>query len=256
MEKSFTGVGDPGRGLDLLWGRQEPGRRGPKQRFSTEAVVQAAITLADEVGVDGLSMRKVAEAVGVSPMSLYTYVPSKAELIDLMFDRVLAEAPDPDPSMSGWRERLAYIAWMRWRLTERHPWLLDIAMRRPPIGPNVLRKVEIMIDALAGMGLEPAEIALTAEALQHYITGALQAAREDRELERASGRTEEEWMAQAEAAFAEHPEAVGPGSRERIDMVRRKIFPLHVDVADRFAFGLERLLDGVEAHIAVRRGGA
>jgi AcrR family transcriptional regulator len=256
MEKSFTGGDDPGRGLDLLWGRQEPGRRGPKQRFSTEAVVQAAITLADEVGVDGLSMRKVAEAVGVSPMSLYTYVPSKAELIDLMFDRVLGEAPDPEPHVTGWRDRLAYMAWMRWRLTERHPWLLDIATRRPPIGPNLLSKVEIMIDALAGMGLEPAEIALTAEALQHYITGALQAAREDRELEASSGRTDEQWIAEAEAAFAEHPESVGPGSRERIDQVRRKIFPLHVSVADRFAFGLERLLDGFQAHIASRRSDA
>lgn len=256
MEKSFTGSGDPGRGLDLLWGRQEPGRRGPKQRFSTEEVVQAAIRLADAVGLEGLSMRKVAEAVGVSPMSLYTYVPSKAELIDLMFDRVLAESPDPDPDVTGWRDRLAYIAWTRWRLTERHSWLLDIAMRRPPIGPNVLRKVEIMIDALAGMGLEPKEIALTAETLQHYISGALQAARDDRELARATGRTDEEWMADTEAAFAEHPEAVGPGSRERIDMVRRKIFPMNVDVADRFAFGLERLLDGVEAHIKARRSGA
>jgi len=90
MGGDFSNSGDLNRSVELLWRRQEPGRRGPKQRLSTEEVVQTAIRLADADGLEALSMRKVAQEMGVTPMSLYTYVPSKAELADLMFDRVLA----------------------------------------------------------------------------------------------------------------------------------------------------------------------
>ena len=161
-----------------------PGRRGPKQRLSTAAVVDAAIALADASGVAALSMRKVADMVGVSPMSLYTYVPSKAELVDMMLDRLLADTADPDDTMTGWREKLTFIAHERWSLSERHPWLLDLALHRPPPGPNVMRKAEVMLSAMEGMGLEPEEAGLAAETLQNYITGALRSARDARDAQR------------------------------------------------------------------------
>ena len=87
---------DPGRSIALLWGVAESGRRGPKPRHSVEDVVQAAIGLADAEGLGALSMRRVAETLQLSPMSLYTYVPSKAELMDLMLDRVAGEISAPD----------------------------------------------------------------------------------------------------------------------------------------------------------------
>ena len=95
MGGDFSNSGDLNRSVELLWRRQEPGRRGPKQRLSTEEVVQTAIRLADADGLEALSMRKVAQEMGVTPMSLYTYVPSKAELIDVMLDRILADDVDP-----------------------------------------------------------------------------------------------------------------------------------------------------------------
>ena len=112
-DKDFPSGHDPRRSLALLWGRQEAGRRGPKQRLSTDEVVKAAIALADAEGLAALSMRRVAEAVGVSPMSLYTYVPSKAELVDLMFDRALATAADPDDAVVGWRDRAVRTSRLR-----------------------------------------------------------------------------------------------------------------------------------------------
>src|SRR3954452_14456584 len=98
--------GDPGRSIALLWGVAESGRRGPKPRHTVEDVVQAAIVLADAEGLTALSMRRVAETLQLSPMSLYTYVPSKAELVDLMIDRVAGEMNDPGPTGGGWREQL------------------------------------------------------------------------------------------------------------------------------------------------------
>jgi len=213
-DKDFTGGGDPQRSLGLLWGRQETGRRGPKPRFTADEVVAAATAIADAEGLGGLSMRRVADAMGVSPMSLYTYVPSKAELVDLMFDRALGATADPDETIEGWRARLTFIARQRWILVERHAWFLDLALHRPPLGPNVLRKAEVMMQALDGMGLAEDEMSLVAEVLQNYIAGAQQAARDARDIERLSGITDEQWleMVEARAAAALRPRHL-PGAQ-------------------------------------------
>lgn len=253
--KQPTGAGDLRRSLELLWRGPEPGRRGPKQRLSTDEVVQAAIALADAHGIEALSMRKVAEAVGVSPMSLYTYVPSKAELLDLMFDRVLGETRDPGEAAAGWRARLAFIARERWSLTERHPWLLDLALHRPPLGPNVMRKAEQAMATLEGTGLDPESMGLAAEALQNYVTGALQAAREAREAERRTGQTDEQWF----ASIGELLEGrLDPADYPVVQRLREggRGKSAQGDPQARFEFGLERMLDGLEAFIAARRAPA
>lgn len=253
VNKEPTGAGDLRRSLELLWRGPEPGRRGPKQRLSTDEVVEAAIALADAQGIEALSMRKVAEAVGVSPMSLYTYVPSKTELLDLMFDRVLGETPDPDEGLPGWRVKLAFIARQRWALTERHPWLLDLALHRPPLGPNVMRKAESTMRTFEGMGLAPEEMGLAAEALQNYVTGALHAAREAREAERRTGMTDAEWFAIIADVLGGRIESGGFPVIKRLKEAGggAKVAAAH-DAVARFEFGLERILDGLEAFIRQR----
>jgi AcrR family transcriptional regulator len=252
MDKAFTGAGDPRRSIELLWGREQPGRRGPKQRLTTEAVVAAAIAIADADGLSALSMRRVAEAVGVSPMSLYTYVPSKSELVDLMFDRALGGAADPGDEVAGWRARLSFIAHERWKLVERHPWFLDLALHRPPLGPNVLRKAEAALRALDGMGLEPAEMQLAAETLQNYITGALQAARDAAEVERRTGITDEQWIAMLEPMLQPHLDPETFPAMSRMSERRAKKRSLS-ERAEGFEFGLERVLDGLEAYLVKGR---
>ena len=256
MDKEFTGGGDPRRSLELLWGRQEPGRRGPKQRLSTDAVVAAAIAIADAEGLSALSMRRVAEAVGVSPMSLYTYVPSKAELVDLMFDRALATAADPDDSVEGWRAKLTFIARQRWVLVERHPWFLDLALHRPPLGPNVLRKVEVMMNALGGMGLAPEEMARVADVLQNFIAGAQQSARDARDIERESGITDEQWLEMIQPALEQHFDPDSFPAIKRMGEARGRKMRTHSERTASFEFGLARVLDGLEAYLRERQAPA
>ncbi len=86
----YPASGDARRSMELLWGQRAAGSRGPKQRLSVERITTAAVGLADVDGVDKVSMRRVADSLGSSAMSLYTYVPGKAELLDLMVDSVLA----------------------------------------------------------------------------------------------------------------------------------------------------------------------
>jgi len=252
MDRDSTEGGDPRRSFELLWRRQEPGRRGPKQRLSTDALVEAAIALADAEGVQAVSMRRVAEAIGVSPMTLYTYVPSKAELLDLMFDRVMGETAEPDASHAGWRARLAFISRERWALSQRHPWLLDLASHRPPFGPNMLRRAEVALEAFDGMGLEEADVALAAQALQNYVVGALYAARQSRELETRSGMTDAQWFEQVQELLARRVDPKEYPAMRRLGVAKLESrTPAELD--QRFEFGLERMLDGLETFIRQRQ---
>ena len=95
------GSGNPRRGLELLWRAHQTPTRGPKPRLDLDQIVKAAMDVADADGLATLSMRKVAEQLNVGTMSLYTYVPGKAELIDLMFDQAVA---GPNEHVEGsWR---------------------------------------------------------------------------------------------------------------------------------------------------------
>src|ERR1044072_2725783 len=100
------------RTLGLLWRRTlgaPQGSRGPKQRFSVDEVIRAAIDVADEEGLPAFSMRKVADRLGLKLMSIYTYVPGRAELIGLMIDEVAGEQT-LTPHEGSLRERLTTIA--------------------------------------------------------------------------------------------------------------------------------------------------
>ena len=157
-------VGTPGgrRVIELLWNPHPPlAGRGPRPRTSLAEVVEAGVAIADAEGMEALSIRKVAGRLGIGAMSVYTYVPGRSELIELMIDRVYADHDIPDPGL-GWRERTE--AWMRstWRIYADHPWLLDYQMARLPISPHVLDVDESLHAALAAAGFDGAgNVAIT-----------------------------------------------------------------------------------------------
>src|ERR1044071_3019307 len=129
---------DVDRTLTLLWRRTlgtPQGSRGPRQRFSVDEVVRAAIDVADAEGLPAFSMRKVADRLGLKLMSIYTYVPGRSELIGLMIDEVAGEQTLTSHEGSL-RERLTTIARHLWDEFHRHPWLLQVETARPWIGPH------------------------------------------------------------------------------------------------------------------------
>ena len=104
-------------------------------------------------------------------MSLYTYVPGRSELIELMIDRVYADHPLPDPAL-GWRARTE--EWMRatWATYAAHPWLLDYNMARLPVGPHVLDVDEALYAALDAAGFTGAENVALANLVRWQLLGA------------------------------------------------------------------------------------
>jgi AcrR family transcriptional regulator len=251
MVTEFSGGGDLRRSIALLWGVAEAGRRGPKPSRSVDEVVLAAIAIADAEGLPALSVRRVAEALKLSAMSLYTYVPSKAELLDLMLDRVAAEIEEPGPSLQGWRAKLEHQARRRWALAQRHPWIMQVGAHRPPLGPNVLATAETSLQAIDGVGLDDQEMQMVSGLLANYVRGAVRAALEAREVEQQSGMTDEQWWARNAELLEGLIEPARYPTTVRVGESNKAAQELG-DPARYFEFGLQRVLDGIEVFIASR----
>ena len=256
MATEFSERGDPRRSIALLWGMAGAGRRGPKPRHSVEEVVRAAIALADAEGLAAVSMRRVAEMLGLSPMSLYTYVPSKAELMDLMLDRVAAEIVAPTAADGDWRGQLTLLACQRWALAQRHPWIMQVGMHRPPLGPNVLANVEASLRAIDGLGLTETEMDQLSSLIGDYVRGAVRAALEAREVERESGMTDEQWWSLNTPLLADLVDPARYPTTVRIGEAYKAGKISAPDPARNFEFGLQRVLDGIEVFIVGRRSAA
>jgi len=191
-----SGAGDPARTLRLLWRQPDEGpRRGPRPGRSLDDIVLTAIDLADTDGLDALTMRAVAQAVGVAPMSLYTYVPGKAELLDLMLDASYARMPRPDRSGEPWRVRVAALAGDNRELFTAHPWAAEVATGRPPLGPGMMAKYEYELRAFDGTGLDDVGRDAALTYVLDFVRAAARAAAEARLTHRETAWSDEEWWA-------------------------------------------------------------
>jgi len=188
---------DPARSLALLWGSHtKPGRSG----LTVRAIVDAAIELADGGGLEALSMRMVAERLKVGTMSLYTHVPGKGELTDLMFDRVYgdlyADVDEPSRQPGGWRGALEFIAHRNWDVLTAHPWIHEVPTMRTALGPNITAKYEAELRPLDGLGLTDVEMDSALTLVLTHVQGTARAGAEQLRTQRDSGLTDEEWWRQ------------------------------------------------------------
>lgn len=221
----------------LLWERQATPRRGPKPTLSLEAIARAGIEIADAQGLAAVTMQRVAAALGVTKMALYRYVPGKVELVALMIDIGVGEAPHLDTVPGGWRRRLDEWARQLFSIFWRHPWSLDATVGARTIGPNELGWLEQAVASLAGTGLDGGELLDVAATLAgHVRTMAQQGSA------MASGAPE-----QAMAALVHGREDRFPALTAALDSATK-----HGSQDKALDFGLARILDGVELLIASR----
>ncbi len=129
------------RYLQLLWGIDEPVRRGPKPGLRIDQIGRAAVRIADRDGLGAVSMKSVADELSVTTMSLYRYLDSKDELLAVMVEVGLGAPPVIKGGRRGWRTRLA--DWVRAELERlvAHPWAV-LAQAGPSPTPNVLEWTE------------------------------------------------------------------------------------------------------------------
>ncbi|MEV4760331.1 TetR/AcrR family transcriptional regulator [Micromonospora sp. NPDC049559] len=156
----------------LLWeSRQRPGR-GPRPALSLERIVREGIEVADTEGLATLSMQRLAARLGAGTMSLYRYVPSKDELVVLMFDAIIGDPPATDPA--DWRGSLRGWALGVREAFHRHPWALAVAGSSRVMGPNETAWTEAALYALSGTGLPPDAMMDMLFLVNGYVRGAAQ----------------------------------------------------------------------------------
>lgn len=256
MTTEYSGSGDPKRSMELLWGMQERPRRGPKPRLTVPQIVRAAIEVADAEGLAALSMRRVAEQLGVGAMSLYTYVPGKAELLDVMLDTVLGEQARPEEVAGGWRGRLERIARENWTLYRRHPWLLQVAAHRPPMGPNVMAKYEYELRAVDGLGLTDVEMDSVIALISGYVHGAARGAVDAAQAERQTGMSDEQWWAEQAPLLEKVFDVERYPIAARVGAAAGEAHNAPAAPEHAFEFGLRRVLDGIDVLVSARRDGS
>ncbi|WP_240003437.1 TetR/AcrR family transcriptional regulator C-terminal domain-containing protein [Streptomyces cinnamoneus] len=227
----------------LLWGPHPQPRRGPKPALSLDGIARAGVAIADAEGLPALSMQRVAEHLGKTKMSLYRYVPGRAELVALMVEAAIGAPPEPDAGV--WRARLTNWSHALSAVFAHHPWLLDVTVGPRLMGPNELAWMERALAALEGLGLTGGERMDAVVLLTGHVRGiALQS--------RAAGAGGAE--AQLVAALGEVMREHGDGYPSLLAAMASSAEPLAQDQA--LAFGLERILDGLEVLIARRAGGS
>ncbi|WP_246284632.1 TetR/AcrR family transcriptional regulator [Gordonia asplenii] len=115
--------------------------------MTLDAIVETGIDIADREGVAGVTMQKVAAALGATKMAIYRYVPGRDELLAVMLDRAIGGAPDL--STIGWRDGLADFARKMYARSAAHPWIFDVANGVRVYGPNELSWLEAGLGTLA-----------------------------------------------------------------------------------------------------------
>jgi AcrR family transcriptional regulator len=257
-EREAPGTSDPVRSMELLWGVPKVATRGPRPGLTVERVVEVAIAIADGEGLDAVSMRRVAEQLGVGTMSLYTYVPGKTELLELMHDTVLGEVAWTFDESTTWRQRLESLARADWDFALRHPWMLDIPWARAPLGPNAMAGYERAASAVIGCGLTGREVTNVIGLVSMFVRSAARLAVEAAAAQRRTGQTDTEWW-EARAPLLEKffdpvrfPVLSSPEMAGGFDQARQDCDYFEAEALDSFEFGLQRILDGIEVLIAMR----
>ncbi|MFF6787126.1 TetR/AcrR family transcriptional regulator C-terminal domain-containing protein [Streptomyces sp. NPDC012510] len=242
-----SGSGDIVRTLHLLWDTGRRPSRGPKPGLTLDRIVETAVRIADAEGLDAVSMRRVATELGTGAMSLYRYVPGKAELLDLMLDRVQRPSENPaDLGDGGWRSALEALGRATLALYQRHPWLLQVNQSRPILGPSALDGLEKMLSRIKSMGLTDRELVSAIVAVDGYVVGAARGQLYAQEAERRTGLTDTEFW-QAQGPILE--DVMASGRYPLLAGLSEDAFGTDFD---HFGFGLERILDGLEVLVARR----
>ena len=249
MTSSRTSGGDPARTLALLWRIDDRPRRGPQRGLDLDAVVAAATAIADREGLDAVTMRRLAKDLGVSAMTLYTYVPGKDELVDLMLDAAYQRMPRPDTTGQPWRQRLTTIADANRALYLTHPWASTVSTQRPPLGPGLMAKYEHELAALDGLGLTDVEMDDALTCLLGFVQANAQAANDARVTQRISHMNDEQWWAANAPLLARVLDETAYPLAARVGAAAGAAHGGAYNPDHAYRFGLSRVLDGLAALI-------
>lgn len=207
-----------------------------RQTLTRERVVQGAVELADEIGIEALTIRKLAEALGTKPMTIYHHVPSKDEIVDGMVEIVFSEIATP-PEDEDWKPAMRIRCVSAREVINRHRWAAPLMESRTSPGPENLGHHEAVLACLRRGGLSWQMTAHAYAVLDAFVYGfAFQEATLPSQMD---GEFVE--VAQ-DIAAAFDPESFP----HLVGFTVNHVFQPGYDFGDSFAFGLDLILDGLE----------
>ncbi|WP_017611924.1 TetR/AcrR family transcriptional regulator [Nocardiopsis salina] len=245
--------------IRLLWGDHGPApvRRGPRPKLTRSEIVAAAVRLADTEGLGAVSMQRVAGALGYTTMSLYRYIERKDDLLLLMADAAM-EATPPGPREDGdWRAGVEEWCQEVVALYRAHPWMVRLPVSGPPSGPNGIRWTEAGLREISAPGLGRLESLQMLLVLNTVLRETL---RMEVEMSQAAerrgtplGEGENAW---AQGLLGVLDPAESPTVTGVLDRIGTEGQELDVRYdpdraggpAEGLGFGIDRILDGIEAH--------
>jgi AcrR family transcriptional regulator len=236
--------------MDSIWERPEPGSRKP--RHTREQIAAAALAIADREGFEAVSMRRVASEIGAGTMTLYHYVRTKDDLVDLMDDAIMGQVLIAEGELPAtWREAIRMIARRSHEVFLRHPWALQ-ALSGSRGGPNGMRHFEQSLAAVSSLAI-PARaklelIAIVDDYVFGYVfrTGEVAAAFDAMAQEEVIAELLPHFEAQIRSGDYPHIETLfgDADTRETWELIVETM-----TAAARFEHGLDLLLDGIEARL-------
>ncbi len=210
----------------------------PRKPLSRDRVLQAAVAVADEHGIDSLSMRKLGEVVGVEAMSLYNHVANKGDLLDGMIDVVFGEIEVPSPE-GDWKAELRKRAVSTREVLGRHRWAIGEMEGRSNHGAANLRVHDAVLGCLRAAGFSVEMTVHAYSVMDAYIYGfALQERDMSSETPADFAAEAQRQMRDYQAVLADHPHLV--------EVVGGHIAKSGYDYATEFLFGLDLILDGLD----------
>jgi len=220
--------------IELLWGERGGPRRGPRPTLTVGDLARVGIELADAEGLAAVTMQRVAEALGVTKMATYRYVPGKDELVALMADTAIGEPPSLDDIEGGWRPKLRAWTLAMFERMRAHPWALSATTGPRVTGPNELGWVERALAALDGVTLNGGQMLDVVVTLTGHIRTIVEQTADNSEEKIVAG-----WAAVLESRADRFPHVVAA----------LRSAARHDSRDQGLEFGLDRILDGVELYL-------
>jgi AcrR family transcriptional regulator len=233
------------RRSQLLWEDRSRGSRGPRATYTPDDVVKAAMKIADDEGhLGGVTMQALSAKLGLTTMAVYRYFPNKEALYDAIIDAGMGLPPEP-VGTPGWREEVTGWARAKRKMLCARPWLAELPFVAAPHGPNWLSWLEALARPLSRAGFHGEILGQMLSIIDGYTRGAsdtsISLARA-----RARGVSEQQWAA---AVGADLGRAIGdPRFPTFASILTAPPQGRPRNMEESFDFGLERILDGIEAY--------
>jgi AcrR family transcriptional regulator len=248
-------LGQLPNGVALSWGIVKQGKRGPKGELSIKQIVDAAVAIADQDGLQAVSMSRVAQSLGFTTMSLYRYLSSKDDLLLLMQEAVCDIPLPAEDSGRHWRDGLRDFVQASVQVFVDHPWYGDIPITNVPVTPNIMGLIDWALREMRSLQLDEFE-KMSVVLLVSGYSRSVGLIRRDMDKALRAGRNAEDFSGIS----------YSPALKQLVKPERYPdLYPVVMSgiyggereaestVGDDIDFGLERILDGIEQYLERRR---